>query len=301
MTVGQAPVALQSMTGFARVDGSDEGLAWTVEARSVNGKGLDLRCRLPQGYDALEPIAREAAAARMVRGNINLTLTVRRDAARSALRINDEAFAAVIAIVHTMTEQRGITPPTLDGLLRLPGVLETGPVEAEALDESRLARLSASLVAALDALAGDRAAEGARLVTVLSVLLDEIETLVGQAKACDGAQPAIIRDRLMRQIAELTEGKTPVSDDRFAQEVTLLITRADVREEIDRLVTHIAATRELLASDAAPGRRLGFLSQELLREANTLCSKSSEPQLTSVGLDLKVAIDRLREQALNLE
>lgn len=289
------------MTGFARVDGSDEGLAWTFEARSVNGKGLDLRCRLPQGYDALEPLAREAAAARMARGNINLTLTIRSDAARSVLRINDEAFAAVIEIVRSMTEQRGITSPTLDGLLRLPGVLDTGPADAQLPDEARLARLAASLTQALDALAADRAAEGARLVEVLSRLLDEIETLVGRARACDGAQPAIIRDRLMRQIAELTEGKSPVSEERFAQEVTLLVTRADVREEIDRLVTHIAATRDLLASEGAPGRRLGFLSQELLREANTLCSKASEPQLTSVGLDLKVAIDRLREQALNLE
>ena len=289
------------MTGFARVDGAHEGLAWTVEARSVNGKGLDLRCRLPQGYDTLEPLAREAAAARMARGNINLTLTIRSDAARSVLRINDEAFAAVIDIVRSMTEQRGITPPTLDGLLRLPGVLDTGPADAQVPDEARLDRLAASITQALDALAADRAAEGARLVEVLSRLLDEIETLVGSARDCDGAQPAVIRDRLMRQIAELTEGKSPVSEERFAQEVTLLVTRADVREEIDRLVTHIAATRDLLASEGAPGRRLGFLSQELLREANTLCSKSSEPQLTSVGLDLKVAIDRLREQALNLE
>ena len=289
------------MTGFARVDGSDEGLTWTLEARSVNGKGLDLRCRLPQGFDALEPVARETAAARMVRGNINLTLTVRSDAARAALRVNPESFEAVIGIVRSMTEQRGIAPPTLDGLLRLPGVLDSGPVEAEALDEARLARLSQSLAAVFDALAADRAAEGARLVEVLARLLDEIEALVVRARVCDGAQPAAIRDRLMRQVAELTEGRTPVSEDRLAQEVVLLVTRADVREEIDRLVTHIAATRELLASEGAPGRRLGFLSQELLREANTLCSKSSEPQLTGVGLDLKVAIDRLREQALNLE
>mgnify|MGYP002628039787 FL=1 len=289
------------MTGFARVDGAHEGLAWTFEARSVNGKGLDLRCRLPQGYDALEPVAREAAAARMARGNINLTLSLKSDASRSVLRVNEEAFAAVTAIVQSMNEQRGIAPPTLDGLLRLPGVLETGAAEAELPDEARLAQLSASLAAAFDALAADRAAEGGRLVAVLTHLLDEIEELVGRAAVCDGAQPTVIRDRLMRQIAELTEGRTPVSEERLAQEVTLLITRADVREEIDRLKGHIAATRELLSSQGAPGRRLGFLAQELLREANTLCSKSSEQELTSVGLDLKVAIDRLREQALNLE
>ncbi len=289
------------MTGFARVDGSHEGLAWTFEVRSVNGKGLDLRCRLPQGYDALEPVAREAAAARMARGNINLTLSLKTDASRSVLRVNEEAFAAVMAIVASMNEQRGIVPPTLDGLLRLPGVLETGAAENEPPDAARLALLGASLAAAFDALAADRAAEGARLVEVLTRLLDEIEALVGRAVICDGAQPTVIRERLMRQIAELTEGRTPVSEERLAQEVTLLITRADVREEIDRLKGHIAATRKLLAAEGAPGRRLGFLAQELLREANTLCSKSSEQQLTSVGLDLKVAIDRLREQALNLE
>ena len=289
------------MTGFARVDGSHEGLAWTVEARSVNGKGLDLRCRLPQGFDALEPVAREAAAARLARGNVSLTLSVKSDAARAALRVNEEAFAAVTQIVRTMAGQEGIAPPSLDGLLRLPGVLESGSGEAEALDEARLAALSSSLVLAFEALAADRAAEGARLVEVLSRLLDEIATLVDRAVVCDGAQPTAIRDRLMRQIADLTEGKSPVSEERLAQEVTLLVTRADVREEIDRLKGHIAATRELLAADGAPGRRLGFLAQELLREANTLCSKSSEQQLTSVGLDLKVAIDRLREQALNLE
>jgi uncharacterized protein (TIGR00255 family) len=289
------------MTGFARVDGSHEGLAWTVEARSVNGKGLDLRCRLPQGFDALEPVAREAAAARLARGNVSLTLSVKSDAARAALRVNEEAFAAVTQIVRTMAGQEGIAPPSLDGLLRLPGVLESASGEAEALDEARLAALSSSLALAFEALAADRAAEGARLVEVLSRLLDEIATLVDRAVVCDGAQPVAIRDRLMRQIADLTEGKSPVSEERLAQEVTLLVTRADVREEIDRLKGHIAATRELLGAEGAPGRRLGFLAQELLREANTLCSKSSEQQLTSVGLDLKVAIDRLREQALNLE
>ena len=289
------------MTGFARVDGSHEGLAWTVEARSVNGKGLDLRCRLPQGFDALEPVAREAAAARLARGNVSLTLSVKSDAARAALRVNEEAFAAVTQIVRTMAGQEGIAPPSLDGLLRLPGVLESASGEAEALDEARLAALSSSLALAFEALAADRAAEGTRLVEVLSRLLDEIATLVDRAVVCDGAQPVAIRDRLMRQIADLTEGKSPVSEERLAQEVTLLVTRADVREEIDRLKGHIAATRELLGAEGAPGRRLGFLAQELLREANTLCSKSSEQQLTSVGLDLKVAIDRLREQALNLE
>lgn len=296
---GRGLVALQSMTGFARVEGGDESFAWTWEARSVNGKGLDLRCRLPQGYDELDVVAREAAARRMSRGNLNLTLSLRREQAASGFRLNQEAFVQAAALARELADLPGIAPPSLDGLLRLPGVVDSGG-GAEGMDPAHRDALVASLNQVLDALAAQRAAEGACLVEILGRLLDEIEALVARATACDDARPAQIRDRLMRQVAELTEGRTPVSEERLAQEIAMLVTRADVREEIDRLTAHVTATRELLAGDA-PGRRLGFLSQELLREANTLCSKSQAQQLTAIGLDLKVAIDRLREQALNVE
>lgn len=288
------------MTGFARLDGGDESFAWSWEARSVNGKGLELRCRLPQGYDALEVAAREAAQKRMARGNVNLNLSIRRDLAQAQLRVNADALAAVTALVRELGDLPGVGPASLDGLLRLPGVLDTAGAP-EAVGEEHRAAVARGLEAVLDALAVQRSAEGARLGEILGRLLDEIEALVARAATCDGAQPAIIRDRLLRQLAELTEGRAPVAEDRLAQEVALLATRADVREELDRLTAHVAATRELLAGAEPPGRRLGFLCQELLREANTLCSKSSTQDLTAVGLDLKVAIDRLREQALNVE
>lgn len=288
------------MTGFARAEGGDEAFAWIWEGRSVNGKGLDLRCRLPQGYDELEALAREAAAARMARGNLSLSLTIRRDAGHAPFVINQEAFAAAAVLAREYGDLPGIAPASLDGLLRLPGVLESsGAVEGP--DEARRAALAASLTAMLDELTAQRAAEGARIGAVLDGLLDEIAALVARAALSDGAQAVAIRDRLLRQIAELTQGNHPVSEEKIAQEVAMLATRADVREEIDRLKTHIAATRDLLAGKEPPGRRLGFLSQELLREANTLCSKSSDQALTAIGLDLKVAIDRLREQALNVE
>jgi len=287
------------MTGFARAEGGDESFAWTWEARSVNGKGLDLRCRLPQGYDELDILAREAAGRRMSRGNVNLTLTLRQDRTTGTFRLNHDAFVQAAALARELADLPGIAPPGLDGLLRLPGVIETGG-GPEGMDPGHRDALVASLDQVLDGLVAQRAAEGARLGEILGRLLDEIEALVVRASACDDAQPARIRERLMRQVAELTEGRVPVSEERLAQEVTMLATRADVREEIDRLTSHVAATRELLAGNA-PGRRLGFLSQELLREANTLCSKSSAQQLTAIGLDLKVAIDRLREQALNVE
>jgi len=288
------------MTGFARVEGGDEAFAWVWEARSVNGKGLDLRCRLPQGFDELDAIAREQAGRRLSRGNVSLTLSIRRDAAQAAFRINHDAFAHAAALARELADLPGVAPATLDGLLRLPGIIETSGGDA-APDEARRGLVAASLCDLLDALVVQREAEGARLARILGGLLEEIATLVHRATGCDGAQAVHIRDRLLRQIAELGAGAVPVSEERIAQEVALLATRADVREEIDRLVTHIAATRDLLAGTEAPGRRLGFLAQELLREANTLCSKSSDQELTAVGLDLKVAIDRLREQALNVE
>ena len=289
------------MTGFARAEGGDDRFSWVWEARSVNGKGLDLRCRLPQGYDDLDAAAREEAGRRLSRGNVTLTLTIRHDAEAAAFRIDHDAFARAAALARELADLPGIRPASLDGLLRLPGVLESGAAEGSAADEARRASLAASLGAVLDELAGQRAAEGARLLAVLTGLVDEIAALVDRAAICDGAQLSAIRDRVARQVAELTDGTRPVTEERLAQEVALIATRADVREEIDRLKSHIVAVRALLAGELAPGRRLGFLCQELLREANTLCAKSADPALTATGLDLKVAVDRLREQALNVE
>ncbi len=291
---------MQSMTGFARIEGAAEGLSWIWEARSVNGKGLDIRSRLPHGLDLLEQAAREAADRHMARGNVTASLSINREATQS-LVINREAFDQIVAMARELGDQEGVAPPSLDGLLRLPGVMETATQSNEPLDEETITALRAGLEDLMAALGANRAVEGGRLLAVMNQLLEEITGLVSAAEESAGAQPDHIRERLLAQIADMTQGQHPVTEERLAQEVTILATRADVREEIDRLKTHLEALRDLLGDEAAPGRRLGFLCQELLREANTLCSKSSETGLTAIGLDLKVAIDRLREQALNVE
>jgi uncharacterized protein (TIGR00255 family) len=289
------------MTGFARAEGSDGTIAWTWEARSVNGKGLDLRCRLPAGYDELDGRAREAASSRFRRGNVSLTLSLDRPSGAAPLRVNRDALDAVLSVARELAAAESLALPTVDGLLRLPGVLETDVEEDDETRQARLEAIAATLAATLDMLAETRAREGAQLQAILEGLLDDIATGVEKAQAHEAAQPAAIRDRLREQIAELLGGDTAMPEERLAQEIAMMTVKADIREELDRLRTHLEAFRDLLAKGEAPGRQLGFLCQELLREANTLCSKSSNAELTAIGLDMKVAIDRLREQVLNVE
>ena len=289
------------MTGFGRAEGGDGTVSWIWEARTVNGKGLDVRCRLPSGYDVLEPQAREAVSGRLNRGNVSLTLNVDTNRAATPLTVNQDALDAVLAVARDVAKREKLSPPSVDGLLRLPGVLENDTSEDPEARDARHAAMVASLTELLDSLVEARTDEGARLKAVLDGLLDDIATGVKQARDHEAAQPRAIRDRLHEQMNELLGDDTPVPEERLAQEIALLTTKADIREELDRLDSHITAFRELLGGDEAPGRRLGFLCQELLREANTLCSKSSDSDLTAIGLDMKVAIDRLREQVLNVE
>ena len=289
------------MTGFGRAEGGDGTVSWIWEARTVNGKGLDVRCRLPSGYDALEPQAREAVTGRLNRGNVSLSLSIDTNRAAVPLTVNRDALDAVLAVARDLAERESLSPPSVDGLMRLPGVLETDTSEDPEARDARHAAMVGSLTELLDSLIEARSNEGARLKAVLEGLLDDIASGVSQARDHEAAQPQAIRDRLHEQVDELLGDDTPVPDERLAQEIALLTTKADIREELDRLDSHITAFRDLLGGDEAPGRRLGFLCQELLREANTLCSKSSDSDLTAIGLDMKVAIDRLREQVLNVE
>ena len=289
------------MTGFARAEGGDGLLAWVWEARSVNGKGLDIRCRLPGGYDELDGRAREAAAARMRRGNVSLTLSLDTSHGATPLRINRAALEAVLGAARELATTEALAPPSVDGLLRLPGVLETDVSDDEATRAGRLDAMCGTLDRLLDALVEARSREGTQLKAILEALLDDIEAGVTRAQAHDAARPEAIRERLRLQVRELLDADIPLPEERLAQEIALMTVKADIREELDRLGTHLAAWRRLLAEGDAPGRQLGFLCQELLREANTLCSKSSDAGLTAIGLDLKVAIDRLREQVLNVE
>lgn len=283
------------MTGFARAGAAGGG--WTWEARSVNGRGLDVRCRLPAGLDHLEPAIRAAVAKHAARGNITVTLTL--DAAESGQRprLNQGVLDDVLAIAHDVQSKIDVAAPRLDGLLALRGVLDFGEAAQLPDDAALLATLNDVLVT----FARARRDEGREIERTMTGHLDEIESLTRAAAQAAGAQPAAIKARLEAQLAELLGAQPPVPPERLSAEIALLATRADVREELDRLNAHLGAARKLFKDDGAIGRKLEFLSQEFNREANTLCSKSADIELTRLGLALKASIDRLREQSANIE
>ena len=291
---------LASMTGFARSEGDLGAYAWAWEARSVNAKSLDVRSRIAGGFDRLEPAARGAAAERFKRGNVSLTMTLKTADRLPRMRINRELLDELIALAGEL-EEAGAARPRLDALLSMRGVIE--PVEEE--DETERAAAEAamldSLGEVLDRLATARAEEGARLAPVMSGHLDRIESLVADAKSCAAAQPEALTERLRSQVAELLDAAPGLPEERLAQEAALLVAKADIREELDRLEAHIEQARGLLADGAAVGRRLDFLCQEFNREANTLCSKAADVELTRIGLDLKAVIEQFREQVQNIE
>ncbi|MEJ1979393.1 MAG: YicC/YloC family endoribonuclease [Acetobacteraceae bacterium] len=297
---------LSSMTGFARTDGSLEGVAWAWELRSVNGRGLDLKFRLPAGLDALEPALREAAGQQLRRGNVTANCTLRREE-RPRLVADPASLAQVMALALDLAQRiPGAPPPTAEGLLALPGVLRAATAgEEEALTEAHRAAVREGFIAALGQLVQARCAEGSRLATILAGQLAEISALHVQAKEQAAEQPAAQRVRLQESLAQLLRGADIQHDrlpeDRLAQEVALLAARSDVREELDRLDSHIQAARALLAEGAQVGRRFDFLVQEFVRETNTLCAKSASIALTATGLRLKATIEQLREQVQNVE
>ena len=295
------PIA--SMTGFARASAEALGRTAIWEARSVNGRGLDLRLRTPPGYDRLESDIRARAGKRFERGNVALTLSLETPVASARLQINRAALDQVIALMGELSGRIDAAAPRLDGILGVRGVVET--VAEAPLDEADQAKLDAAILAALDAmlagLAEARAQEGAALARVLGAALDEIDALTIEASGLAATQPAALKAKLETQIAALLGSQNQLAPERLAHEAALLAVKADVREELDRLRAHIAQARALFAKGGAIGRKLDFLSQEFNREANTLCSKSSDIALTRVGLALKTAIDRMREQAANVE
>jgi uncharacterized protein (TIGR00255 family) len=288
------------MTGFARCQTHDECHSWSWELKSVNHRVLDVRCRLPHGLDALEPVLRRLVAERIERGSVTVVLTMRRTAGAAPVRLNRSLFDAVLGIAHEVESDRRLAPPRIDGLLALPGMIEAVEDDEAAL-EVRQAAVLASFRDGLALLAGARADEGARIGAVLEALLAEIAALADEAAASAAAQPAALRERLEAQISELLDARPALPEERLAQEVAVLAAKADVREEIDRLCAHVDAGSALLAEGGAIGRRLDFLCQELNREANTLCAKANDIALTRTGLALKAVIDRLREQAQNVE
>ena len=295
-------MTVASMTGFAESAGSHDGLRWRWEAKSVNGRSLDMRLRTPPGYDGLEPPARRLAGERFQRGSFQISLTVETEASTRGLSIDAAALASAVRIAREVAAETGLAPARVDGILALKGVIVQD--ESESLDEKargqRDAAILESLAVALDMLVKARGNEGAKLAALMNSQIGEIERLTQEAAGLAATQPEALRARLSAQLAELLVG-APVPPDRLAQEVALLATRADVREELDRLTAHVQDARALMAQGKGVGRKLDFLAQEFNREANTLCSKSSDIALTRTGLALKAVIDQFREQAQNVE
>jgi uncharacterized protein (TIGR00255 family) len=292
-----------SMTGFAEAHGAKDTLRWRWEVKSVNGKGLDLRLRTPPGFDGIESVARMLATERFRRGNLQATLTIEPQEGARALRVDPVALAAAVRLAKEIEQDTGFAPARVDGLLSLRGVIVQDEAALPADPAQRAAReagILESLAHAFDALKRARRNEGGKLAQIMGAQIDEIDTLTKQAGVLAAGQPAALRDKLSAQLKELL-GNSSLSEERLAQEVALLATRVDVREELDRLTAHVSEARTLLGSGEAVGRKLDFLSQEFNREANTLCSKSADVALTRVGLALKHAIDQFREQAQNVE
>ena len=293
-------LGLASMTGFARAEGDDLGISWVWEMKSVNSKSLDLRLRLAPGFDSLEPQLRAMLAQRFRRGNFSASLAVTRTTP-AVVRVNRETLAQLVALMNELAGEIEAAPPRIDGLLALRGVVEMVEDEPDAVIEERRRAVLDSWRIALDRLANARAEEGARLSAVLRNQLAEMIALVEAAVECAAAQPAAIRERLQTMLASLADLAPGMPEERVAQEMALLVARSDIREELERLRAHIEQAADLLRQEEAVGRRLDFLCQELNREANTLCSKSADIELTRIGLSLKAAVEQFREQVQNIE
>jgi uncharacterized protein (TIGR00255 family) len=311
-------MTISSMTGFARYASEFEETQFVFEARSVNGRGLEMRFRLPNGCENLEPQLRPIVIEGLKRGNIQLSLQFGAGSGRAgALRVNWAAVDELAHIFDRLGVRLGASPPSLDGVLQIRGILEApeGP-ETDAHRQARDSALVDGFKALVQALASARRTEGARLQLVLEHQIDEIERLARSAAERVQTLALSQRARLKAQIEAALEMASGLSEDRLAQEVALLLVKADVGEELARIDAHIAATRDLMAGGEvrggevrggevrggeAIGRRLEFLAQEFQREANTLCSKSADIELTRIGIDLKVVIDQFREQVQNIE
>jgi len=293
-------VALSGMTGFARVEGALGAWSWAVEARSVNGRNLDTRFRGPPGFEALDRVARDGAQARFQRGQLTVNVQARRSEAAGQTQVSVETLERYLKAGAPYVATGMVAKPSLDGLLALKGVIEAREEEDDAETRAAVeAAMAASVAEALDALKVARLEEGTALSPVLQGQIDAVERLTREAGVEAAGQPAVLRDRFARRMVELL-GEA-ASEERIVQEAAAQAIKADVREELDRLAGHVVGARTLLAAEAAAGRRLDFLSQEFMRESNTLCSKSALSSLTAIGLDLKAVIEQFREQVQNVE
>jgi uncharacterized protein (TIGR00255 family) len=295
-------MALSSMTGFARGHGVSGAYSWAWELKSVNAKGLDLRLRLPAGWDAVEGPVRSHAAQVLARGNVYGTLTAERKGIAPIVRVNEPVLNAVLATVKSLAGRVQAAEPRLDGILSLKGVIEVLD-EDESEDDRRAAEAAviAGFRATVAELAAMRSREGEALGQILNQRVAEMAALATRADAAPGRRAEAIKARIAEQVAVLLDASNRLDPDRLHQEAILIASKADIREELDRLASHVAQAQRLIADGGAIGRRLDFLAQEFNREANTLCSKSNDVELTNIGLELKTVVEQFREQVQNLE
>jgi uncharacterized protein (TIGR00255 family) len=295
-------MALSSMTGFARSHNASGAYAFEWELRSVNAKGLDLRLRLPPGWDAVEPAARKRATEALARGTVYANLTLKRVDAAPVIRVNDEVLASVLKVAADLSAKLAAPPPTVDGILAIKGVLEVSePDESEAERQAAESAILKAFDTALAGLVEMRRREGAALQQILSGRLDEIAALAKRADAAPGRRAEAVKARLAEQIGLLLQNGDRFDADRLHQEALMIAAKADIREELDRIASHVAQARDLIGKGGAVGRRLDFLAQEFNREVNTTCSKSNDLELTNIGLEMKNVVEQFREQAQNLE
>jgi uncharacterized protein (TIGR00255 family) len=295
-------MALSSMTGFARSRGASGPYAFEWELKSVNAKGFDLRMRLPPGWDDLEAFAKKRAGEVLSRGTVYANLSVKRANALSTIRINEEVLASIVKVAGVLAGKIDAVAPSIDGLLGIKGVIEVvEPESNEAEDTAAKAAAAAAFEQALADLVAMRQREGVTLGQILIQRMDEIERLASKAEAAPGRKPDAIKARLAEQIAALLEASERFDSDRLNQEAIMIAAKADIREELDRIASHISQAREMISKGGAVGRRLDFLAQEFNREVNTCCSKSNDLELTNTGLEMKNVVEQFREQVQNLE
>jgi uncharacterized protein (TIGR00255 family) len=294
-------MAIASMTGFARESGGTGAFQWAWELKTVNGRALDVRPRVPPGFDALAEEARQAILKSLFRGSCQLTLTVTRAASAPRVRVNEAVLGALLDAVGCLKLPDGVRPASLDGLLAIRGAVEVEEADDETGRQALDSDLRQAVGRLVEAVRAARRAEGEALGRVIEGQLAAMEHLVDAAEEHPGRKPEAIRARLSAQVAELLQGASALDPDRLHQEAVLLAARADIREELDRLRAHLASARELLGADGPVGRRLDFLAQEFGRESNTLCAKANDVALSRIGLDLKGVVEQFREQVQNVE
>ena len=295
-------MALSSMTGFARSHGASGPYTFEWELKSVNAKGFDLRMRLPPGWDELEALAKKRAGELLSRGTVYANLTVKRTGAAQVIQINEDVLSSIVRVAGELAARIDAVAPSIDGLLGIKGVIEVvEPESSEDEDKAAKVAVAAALEQALNDLVQMRQREGATLGQILIQRMDEIEALAKKAEAAPGRKAEAVRARLAEQVAALLETSDRFDADRLNQEALLIAAKADIREELDRIASHVSQAREMIGKGGPVGRRLDFLAQEFNREVNTCCSKSNDIELTNTGLEMKNVVEQFREQVQNLE